>query len=297
MPRTLTLVACLLIPFYGTANAGVTTQAAKESAEYILKKFGKTAANEGVEVFARKIEKLAAKYGDDAVIAVKKVGPRSFRIIEEAGENGPSAIRLMARNGVDAVWIVSQKKRMAIFVKYGDDAADAMMKHGQLAEPLLTTFGQEAASAFKSVSAQNGRRLAMMTDSGELARIGRTAELLKVVGRYGDRAMNFIWKHKDSLAAARSLTAFLESPEPYIESTQDISLTPARTLGKPVITESPHRAYWLLIALVVLAGIVVVAGRKIKTAADSADTRAVQSADTHPLPVQPVVGFRDADCR
>lgn len=271
MARSLMLAVCLLIAFYGTAKAGVTTKAARECAEYMLGKFGKTVADEGVDILARKIEKLAAKYGDDAIIAVKKVGPRSFRIIEEAGENGSPAIKLLARSGNDAVWIVAKKNRMVIFVKYGDDAADAMMKHGQLAEPLLATFGQNAASAFKAVSAQNGRRLAIMTDSGELAQIGRTAELLKVIGHYGDRAVNFVWTHKESLTAERSLTAFLESPQSFIENAPDISLVPDQTTEVPAATKLSRLPYWIVIVLLALAGIVLIAWRLVRTTTDSVD--------------------------
>jgi hypothetical protein len=280
MTRSLMLAACLLTIFHGATEAGVTTKAAREGAEYILRKFSKTAGNEGVDILARKIEKLAAKYGDDAIIAVKKVGSKSFRIIEEAGENGPPAIKLMARRGDDAMWVVAKKNRMVIFIKYGDNAADAMMKHGQLAEPLLAFFGQNAASAFKAVSAQNGRRLAIMTDSGELAKIGRTAELLKIIGHYGDRAVNFVWDHKESLAVERILTAFLESPQPFIENTQDISQVPNLTTEEPAATKFSRRPYWIVIVLTVLAGIALVAWRTIRTTTHSVDPRVSQSADS-----------------
>jgi hypothetical protein len=280
MARSLMLAACLITVFYGTVEAGATTKAAREGAEYILRKFSKTAGNEGVDILARKIEKLAAKYGDDAIVAVKKVGPTSFRIIEEAGENGPPAIKLMARNGDDAVWVVAKKNRMAIFVNYGDNAADAMIKHGQLAEPLLATFGQNAASAFKAVSAQNGRRLAIMTDSGDLAKIGRTAELLKIIGHYGDRAMSFVWNHKESLAVERMLTAFLESPQPFIENTLDISQVPNLTTEEPVDTKFSRRPYWIVIVLLVLAGIALVAWRTVRTTTDPVDPKCPQSADS-----------------
>ena len=121
-------------------------------------------------------------------------------------------MKLMAKYGDEAVWVVAKPKRMAIFVKFGDNAADAMIKHGEIAEPLLQSIGRPAAGAHKAVSSQNGGRLAMMAADGDLAKIGKTAELLEVVAKYGDRAMDFIWRNKGSLTVATALTAFLTNP-------------------------------------------------------------------------------------
>ena len=86
-------------------RADVKSAAAREVAEYVVKKFGKEAGEEGVELLAKKIETLAVRHGDEVFEAVRKVGPRAIRYAEEAGENGPRAIGLMARFGDDAVWV------------------------------------------------------------------------------------------------------------------------------------------------------------------------------------------------
>jgi len=192
MNRYLMAASILFIGFSGNASAGAKTMAAKEAAEYIMRKFGKETGEQSVETLARKIEVLAIKHGDEALSAARKVGPRTIRIVEEAGEHGPQTIKLMARHGDEAVWVVAKKNRLAIFVKYGDDAAESMMKHGELAEPLLETMGKPAAGALNAVSKQNGRRLAMMADDGMLTNIGRTDELLGVIRKHGDAAMDFI---------------------------------------------------------------------------------------------------------
>lgn len=206
---------------------------AREAAESVIGRFGKEAAKESLEGMTRKIESLALKHGDEAVVAVKKVGPRTFRLIEESGEYGAESVKLMARYGDDAVWIVARKNRLAIFVKYGDTAGEAMMKHGEIAEPLLESAGKSAAGAFRSVSPQNGRRLAMMGLDGELSRIGRTPQLLDAVAKYGDPAMEFVWKHKGALQAAAALTAFLDTPEPYLDGTADITNVVAKSAVDP----------------------------------------------------------------
>jgi hypothetical protein len=229
------------------AYAGVTSKVAKEAAEYVLRKFGREAEEQGLQTLTRNIEKLGLKYGDDAVTAVKRVGPRAFRLIDEAGDNGLNAIRLLARYGDDAAWVVAKPNRLALFGKYGDDAAEAMIKQGRIAEPLIESIGTPAAGALKVVSTQNGRRLAMMTEDGTLARIGRTDALLGVVGKYGDRAMNFIWRNKGTLALGAALTAFLADPQPFLDGTVELTKTVTESVAKPLAAEIGRSADWTLV--------------------------------------------------
>jgi hypothetical protein len=250
----LPLVCIFILP--ATSLAQGKAAIAREAAEYVLGRFGKEAAKEGLEGLTRKIELLALKHGDEAVGAVRKVGPGTFRLVEEAGEHGLDAVKLMARYGDDAVWVVAKKNRMAIFVKYGDNAGEAMMRHGEVAEPLLDAAGKSAAGALKAVSTQNGRRLAIMQSEGELARIGRTPELLDVVAKYGDRAMEFVWKNKGPLAAAAVLAAFLANPKPFIDGTADITKVVADSAVKPLATASSQALTdvargidWMLVAV------------------------------------------------
>jgi len=270
MGRYFTLAAFLLIGICGAADAGVKSKAAKEAAEYVLGKFGKEAAEQGVETLTRKIEVLAVKHGDDAITAVKNVGPRTFRIVEEAGEHGPQAIKLMARHGDDVVWVVAKKNRLAIFVKYGDDAAESMMKHGEMAEPLIHSMGKPAAGALNAVSKQNGRRLAMMAADDALTKIGRTDDLLEVVRKHGDAAMDFIWANKGSLTVAAALTAFLANPEPFINGTADITKVVAENVGQPlasvpgqVASEAARTTNWTLVLSVVVVVVGGIAGVKV----------------------------------
>lgn len=226
---------------------------ARELAEYVTKKFGKDVADESVETLSRKIETVFVRYGDDGLAAVKNVGPRSFRIIEEAGEYGGESVKLMAKHGDEAAWVVRSQSRLAVFAKYGDDAAESMMKHGEFAEPLIGKYGGSAAAALKGVSSQNARRIAMLEDTGELAAIGRTPELLAVIGKYGDAAMDFVWKNKGALTVAAALAAFLSDPEPFISGTSDLAQTIGTTLVQPIAQEVARRTNWTLIFLILIA--------------------------------------------
>lgn len=242
------------------ARADVRTKAVQEAVDYVLRKFGREVAEEGAETVAKRIESFAVQHGDDALEAVKKVGPQAMRLADEAGEQGLHCVQLMAKFGDQAVWIAAQPKRLAIFAKYGDDAAEAMIRHGEIAEELVETAGKSAAAALKQVGKENGRRIAIMARDGELAAIGRTDELLGVVGRFGDRAMDFIWKHKRALASGTVLAAFLADPQPFLDGARDLAQVVAENAIKPlaeatgdVAQAAARQIDWTLFAVAAVA--------------------------------------------
>ena len=247
MNRFVVAAACFAACQPALCSAGITSKAAREAAEIMLRKFGKEAEEQGLKTLTRKIEALGLKYGDDAITAVKKVGPRTFRYLDEAGENGLEATKLLARYGDDAVWVVSKKNRLSLVTKYGDEAAEAMMKQGQIAEPLIASMGKPAADVLKAVSKQNGRRLAMVAEDGTLKRIGRTDELLAVIGRFGDRGMDFVWRNKGVLIVGTMLTAFLAHPQPFIDGTVELTKAAAEGIGTPLAKEVGKTANWTMV--------------------------------------------------
>ena len=261
---SLALLTLMLTP--NASRAQGKAALAREAAEYVVGRFGKETVKEGVEGLTRKIEILVVKHGDEAAVAVKKIGPGTFRLVEEAGEYGLESVKLMAKYGDEAVWVVTKKNRLAIFVKCGDNAGEAMIKHGEIADPLLESAGKSAAGALKSVSTQNGRRLVIMSEQGELTKIGRTPELLDVVAKYGDRAMDFVWKHKASLADAGMLAPFLANPEPFLDGDLDIAKVVAENDLKPtadapgqVVPEEANGVNWTLVTVcgIFLLGVMV----------------------------------------
>jgi hypothetical protein len=102
-------------------------------------------------------------------------------------------------------------------------------------------LGRPAVGDLGALGERGGRRLAMMAN-GELAAIGRTPELLSVIARYGDPAMDFIWRHKGVLAGGAALTAFLANPEPYLNGTNRLAATVGENLVKPTVTAAGHVA-------------------------------------------------------
>jgi len=256
------LCAFFLWPSPGRADV---KSLAREAADYVLKRFGRQAIREGAETLARKIETLAVRHGEEAFQAIRRVGPRTFRVVEEAGVHANQAVRVMARHGEHGVtWILSRPQGMAIFLKHGDRAAATLVKHAGIAEPVIQHLGAPAIRALEAASPQAGRRLAMMFSSGELAKIGRTAEVLEVVGRYGDKALAFLWKHRAVLVTGTLLTAFLANPEPFLEGTRIVAENVVRPVAETpgrVLQEVAGKTNWTLLLLVIVliaAGVVAI---------------------------------------
>jgi hypothetical protein len=229
---TVTCAVLLAIP--SATRAGGVGKAVQEAAKYVLKKFGGQAVK-GSEALAGRIAAAAARHGDDVLGAVRKVGPRALVLADEAGEHAPQVLRLLTRHGDDAARVLSRPKGMALVARYGDDAASALIKHQGVAEPLVESMGRPAVEALGAVGAQGGRRLAMMAEGGEFAALGRTPEVMGVIAKYGDPAMDFIWRHKGALAVGTGLTAFLANPQPFIDGTTQLTGTVAENAVRPAV--------------------------------------------------------------
>lgn len=243
-------------------QAGFTGKALREALESASRKFSKEFAEEGAERLSIRMSQLAARHGDDLVAgALKRVGPRAGRIVEEAGENGGLALRLMAQHGDEAMPLVSKASALRVVAQHGDEAATAIMKHGGIGETVIEQFAKEGAEALVKVTPQNGRRLAMMAAEGQLK-----PELLTVVSRYGDGACDFIWRNKGALTVGAALTAFITSPDEFMDGTAQLTgvvaeaaVQPLAELPKAVAVEAAKSFHWTLAFVVVVTGLGVFA--------------------------------------
>src|SRR5947208_3262448 len=67
---------------------------------------------------------------------------------------------------------------------------------------------------------RGARRRAILAEDHTLATLGRTGDVLAVVGRHGDRALDFVWRHKGALAVGAVLAEFLADPAPFLDGTR-----------------------------------------------------------------------------
>jgi hypothetical protein len=250
------------------ARADLKTKGVRGAAQVVARLLGKEVAKEGAANMAARIEALAGRYGEEVLVAVDKVGPAAVPALEQAGEHAPQAAKLLAKYGERGVALICRPRPLALIARYGDEAAQVMLKHPGIAESLLEVYGRPAIKALQSLGGRQGRSLARLWEQGGLRTLGRTEELLAVIGRYGDRAMEFIWRHKKSLTIAAVLAAFLADPEPFITDAKDLGkVTVEQVAGAAVrplaegtgkvVQEAARRVNWTLI---VGGGMVLVVG-------------------------------------
>lgn len=218
------VAAALIFPTLAIAGPAATT--IREAAEFIIGKFGKGAAGQTVEEVAEATAKAVAKHGDEALPLLRNSGHSGFAALKESGERAHDVLKLYARKGDEAIWVISQPKKLAIFIKHGDSAADALLKHPGIADNLIGRYGDDAVGALNGISRQSAQRLNMLAEDGVLSATQRSGELLPIIRKYGDEAMDFIWKNKGSLAVASVLTTFLADPQAYISGAKNLVVDP-----------------------------------------------------------------------
>lgn len=249
--RCLCVLALLAVAT--AARADVKSKAAQEAAEYVMQRFGRQAVREGTEALAGKIESYAARYGDETFLAVRRAGPEAFALVDAAGADGGKAMSVLARHGeAGATWVLKRPKGMAQFVRLGDEAAEVLVKHPGIAEPLVERGGSAAVKALGKVTTQNGRRIAMVME-GDLGKLARSEELLDVIGKYGDRAAEFVWQNKGALATGTALAAFLANPEAFINGATKLTEVAGNTVAKPLAEGVGAGTNWTVVILAALA--------------------------------------------
>ena len=125
-----------------------------------------------------------------------------------------------------------------------DDVARVAARHTLAATPL-----RALSRAMPRLTPRNARRLTMLAEDGTLARTGRWSELLAVIERHGDRAMDFIWRNKGALAVATVLGTFLAEPEAFLGGGRELIGKAAREATEPLADAADAAASrWMNIA-------------------------------------------------
>lgn len=201
MIRAMMICACVGLATADMAHAGVGSKLVQEALEYTGRKLGKEAAEDGVERIGRRAVGTAAREGAEFL-------------------SRPGAMKIVSR--------------------FGDDGAEALVRHGKVGEEVIESFGESGAKALTRVSERNGRRLAMMAKDGTLK-----PELLDVVRQHGDTACDFIWQNKGALAVGATLTTFVTSPEAFLNGSAkltgivaDAAVRPIAEIPKVVLAET-----------------------------------------------------------
>src|SRR5208337_872913 len=98
---------------------------------------GPEAVQEGSTSLAQRLEALVARHGDAALTVARRIGPAGLKALEEAGPQGDAVLRLLLRHGEQGAWIAAKPGRLALFLRFGDEAAEALARHGPVAEQVI----------------------------------------------------------------------------------------------------------------------------------------------------------------
>ena len=243
---------------------------------------GAKVAVEAVETLAQYLARTGAKAAKPAVTALEKAcvenGPAMakaaraaggwktmVRAVEEAGERGPELIKLMVRHGEKSVHFISRPGHLAIFIKHGDDAVEALLKHKGIAEELINSGGRPVVDALNALSPKSGRMLSNMSREAETAAAASNPAMLQVLKKYGDEAMKFVWDNKGALAVGTTMAAFLADPERFMRGGASLTGPVANATGQAgekVAVKVAEVFPWNLFVLTcgALAGLVILPG-------------------------------------
>ena len=250
---TIFIGSCLTL-FPCNAAAQGKLGIAKEVVEQLAKKFSKEVSEEGVEKLTAKVQSVLARTGDEGIEAIDTVGPRAVNLLESSGDEIASAAKLLAKHGDEAIEVLDSPVRRGLLATLGDDAGEALVKHGVVAEKVLSASGAPAARALTNLSSQNARRLVMLSDDAATAKIASNPDVMGVLSRYGDKAMDFIWRNKLALSTASVLAAFIANPEPFLDGTLQLAETGLETIStnvaKPIAEKIGANTQWTLVLIV-----------------------------------------------
>ena len=216
-------------------HAGVPEQVARLAADEAARVLGRQAERTAVVTLSGRIARLAVEHGAETLVAVGRAGPEAVEVIEQASRRGGLVSHLLAVHGTEAMVIVREPVLLELVARHGEDAALALVRHPGLAGTVIEATGTPGARALAGLSAQNARRLAMLTEDGTLIRMGRQGELLSAIERHGDRAMAFLWRNKGALAVGTVLAAFLRDPEPFLSGARELGGGVTRAVAQPVL--------------------------------------------------------------
>jgi hypothetical protein len=132
--------------------------------------------------------------------------------------------------------------------RHVDDAARAVAPHLKVGMTLVP-LARSSSRAMAALSPRSARRMAILAEDGTLARSGRWGELLAVIERHGDRAMDFVWRHKGALAVATILAAFLAEPEVFLGGGRELIGGAAQEATQPIaLMAGTAASRWMNIA-------------------------------------------------
>jgi hypothetical protein len=232
-------------------NAGVAGKSVEEAWEFIAKKFFREIAEEGGEkILQMKFKSLAAKYGDEAILAIRKVGPKGIDLVERYGDD---ALRQLNKHGDEALFLLQRSgdEVIPLVKQFGDDAVVACIKHPGVGKNFIKEFGKDGINIANQISTDSVIKL--LKNADKIKKSGKAEEIFKIILKYGDKAVTHIDKHKLLYLGGYALSEFLENPEKYLDAASKATADGARrlVLGPSSQSTTPFNYVFAFLVIVV----------------------------------------------
>jgi hypothetical protein len=201
---------------------------------------------------------------------IESLGKQSGKALQEGAEAAAkrSAARKSLLEGLESG---AGKAGSTVVRQAGKDVGALAAKFGaRVTTPVVGKFGDDGARALASLSTTGGERLASIAD--ELASSGRGKDWMKLIAARGDEVMEWLWKHKGSVAIGTAATAVALQPEEFLRASEHVATAVLDSAGKhvfepliaqgakhiagPMAERAAAAIPWHTIALMALAGLI-----------------------------------------
>ena len=209
-------------------QAGLWRALIRKALQRFARKAGKELGEELLEETVDAGARLARRYGDDVVKAVSEAGPSAVRAIERAEAGYARHVaRLLGRYGTRALPVVERPALVKLIARYGDEVAEALVRHGATPAPLVRRYGSTASKALVPVSRRNMRRLMMWFEDGVFDEAGEQAsrQFMEIVARRGDEAVDVVWRaYRRGVPALRMIERYGDDAVKLLRNPRAVSL-------------------------------------------------------------------------
>ena len=213
----------VLASFFFFSQFVTQAGSARELAEFLTKGMRKATRESALAGFEQQCARVLARHGDDCTPFIKQLGIEGLETLERAGENGAMILKWHKQEPGKSLYVIRDPDRLALAVRHGDDAFEAIMQHPGAAEELLRSYGSSSATWLKSLSKKDALRLAALNQGGELKNIfPKISDLGRFIQKYGSAGIRFLWNNKGKLSAGGALALFLNDPESFIKGSRKL---------------------------------------------------------------------------
>ncbi len=209
------MTALVLAPMQARAIPGLG-KTFKEGGEYLVKRLLKESAEEGGERLSREAaERLARKYGDDALTMLKKFRTRGIMHVDNYGDDAVKILRRYGDDGSEAMTKYGDDLIRAAR-RYGvDEATEVVLKHNKLGVQALETFGDDAVAISKKLDKKE--MVTVLRYANQIDDPAVTAKLGTLVKTYGGKALKaiggYMAKNPGKTVLAGAVIYFTNNPE------------------------------------------------------------------------------------